>query len=312
MKTIIITGGSGFIGSNLCLRLINEGHNVICIDNLSSGKLENIADLIDNKYFTFINADISKPFNFNLPNHVDEIYHLACPASPPKYQKNPMKTIKTCLNGTMNVLKLCKKYKCKMLFSSTSEIYGDPLVHPQPESYYGNVNTIGPRSCYDESKRMCETIIYEYRNKHNLDLKIIRIFNTYGPKMDLNDGRVMTNFIKSIKDSNPVLQIVGDGNQTRSFCYIDDLLDGLSKMMLSNELGPINLGNPDYEFTINELADIFDQIYGKKFKRMYLPKTMNDPQQRKPDITKAKELLNWYPKMSIYDGINIMIKFYEN
>jgi UDP-glucuronate decarboxylase len=303
-KVILVTGGCGFIGSNLCHKLVNDNNNfIICLDNLSSGLESNIKDLFKLDNFIFMNHDVKNKMFFS---KLDEIYHLACPASPPFYQKNPIKTIKTCVLGMLNILKLCKIHKCKLLFSSTSEIYGDPLEHPQKESYWGNVNPVGIRSNYDESKRMCETMIYEYRKKYNLNLKIVRIFNTYGPRMRLDDGRVITNFIKSINDNNP-LTIYGDGNQTRSFCYIDDLLDGFNIIMNSQELGPINLGNPS-EFTINELVTIFETIYNKKLLIEYIQLPLDDPKQRKPDITKAKQL-NWEPKIKLIDGIQKMINY---
>jgi len=310
-KHILVTGGCGFIGYNLCKKLLEDGHMVTCFDNLSTGTETNLRELICYHDFLFERLDVSKPIKpkkIERLEHIDEIYHLACPASPSKYQSNPMKTIKTCINGSINVLKICKKYKCKLLFTSTSEIYGDPTISPQPETYWGNVNCIGKRSCYDESKRMCETIIYEYRKKHDLDLKVVRIFNTYGPYMDLNDGRVITNYVNCALNDKPIT-IYGDGNQTRSFCYVDDMVDALMKMMESSEQGPINLGHPDNELTMNKLADIFDELLNKKHQRIYLPLPSDDPKQRKPDITLAKTKLNWYPTTDIRTGISKLIEY---
>jgi UDP-glucuronate decarboxylase len=298
-KIVLITGGAGFIGSNLCERLIKDGNKVICVDNLSTGKLDNIKNLIEHPNFIFKQHDVTKALF--IPR-VDEIYHLACPASPPQYQSNPLKTIKTSIKGLWNVLKICKQQRCKLLFTSTSEIYGDPLVHPQTEEYWGNVNTIGTRSCYDESKRLSETIIYEYRKKHKLDLKIVRIFNTYGPKMDLNDGRIITNVIRAGLNNLP-LTINGTGEQTRSFCYVDDMIEGLVKMMESKEEGPINLGNPNCEFKINTLVNLYEKIYGKKLQIHYEFYDKDDPKQRKPDITKAKERLEWEPNIDLENGL---------
>lgn len=306
-KIVLITGGSGFIGSNLCHRMIQDGHKVICIDNLSTGSLENIHDLMNHPNFIFKKHDITK--TLFIPR-VDEIYHLACPASPPQYQKDPLKTIKTSIKGIWNVLKICKQQRCKLLFTSTSEIYGDPLEHPQKEEYWGNVNPIGTRSCYDESKRLSETIIYEYRKKHNLVLKIVRIFNTYGPNMDLNDGRIITNVIRAGLQGLP-LTINGTGNQTRSFCYVDDMVEGLVKMMGSKELGPMNLGNPNCEFTINELVQLYKDISEKKIELKYELYDQDDPKQRKPDISKSKEHLKWEPKISLRDGLEKTILYFN-
>lgn len=306
-KIILITGGAGFIGSNLCHRMIQDGHKVICVDNLSTGKLENIKELFENPNFVFKKHDIKN--TLFLP-HVDEIYHLACPASPPQYQKDPLKTIKTSIKGLWNVLKICKQQRCKLLFTSTSEVYGDPLEHPQTEEYWGNVNSLGTRSSYDNSKRLCETIIYEYRKKHNLYLKIVRIFNTYGPKMDLNDGRIITNVLRAGMKGLP-LTVNGNGNQTRSFCYVDDMVDGLVKMMESKEEGPINLGNPNCEFTIKELIRFYQEISGNNLEVKYEFYDKDDPKQRKPDISKAKERLEWEPKTKLKDGLNKIISSYS-
>lgn len=303
-KIVLITGGAGFIGSHLCHRMIQDGHKVICIDNLSTGRIENINDLMNHPNFVFKKHDITK--TFFIPR-VDEIYHLACPASPPQYQKEPLKTIKTSIKGIWNVLKICKQQRCKLLFTSTSEIYGDPLEHPQKEEYWGNVNPIGTRSCYDESKRLSETIIYEYRKKHKLDLKIVRIFNTYGPNMDLDDGRIVTNVIRAGIQGLP-LTINGNGNQTRSFCYVDDMVEGLVRMMKSEATGPINLGNPFCEFTINELVKLYEEISFQKLEIKYELYDRDDPKQRKPDISKAKERLGWEPKIDLRNGLlNIIL-----
>ena len=279
------------------------------MDNLITGKIANIQDFVDNPNFKFIQFDIKN--KIFLP-HVDEIFHLACIASPDKYKTFSVETLVTSFQGTKNVLDLAKKHGAKLLFTSTSEVYGDPLIHPQPEEYYGNVNTVGERSCYDEGKRVAETLIYEYRKKFGLDLKIVRLFNTYGPYMDLNDGRVITNFINQIKNGEN-LKIYGDGSQTRSFCYVDDLIDGLISMMESIESGPINLGNPNCEFTLNELVTIFEKITNKKINVDYSNATENDPKQRKPNIGKAFEKLGFQPKVLIEEGIiNTMKYFGEN
>ena len=316
MKKIVVTGGAGFIGSNLCIFLINQSSEnyVICIDNMITGSRENLRSLLypSHPRFKMVEYDICLPMDLTLLGEsVDEIYHLASIASPEKYKKYSIETLITSINGTQKVLDYCVLYNCKMLFTSTSEVYGDPLVHPQPEEYYGNVNTVGERSCYDEGKRVAETLIYEYRKKFRLDLKIARLFNTYGPKMDLCDGRVITNFIRQIKKGEPV-EIYGDGTQTRSFCYIDDMLHGLVAFMAANDevVGPMNLGNPDCEFTMNQLADTFTKVLktdvkNKKcdFSVKYLPKTQDDPMCRKPVIEKAKLLIGFSCSVSLEDGI---------
>jgi len=316
MKTILVTGGAGFLGRNLCEKLLQDESNVVfCFDNFVTGSRNNIKDFMSNPNFTFIEHDITMPFpsmflntntNTNTKNIdivIDEIFHLACIASPPKYKEFSLETLNTSFNGTKNVLELAKLHGAKVLFSSTSEVYGDPLVHPQPEEYFGNVNTVGERSCYDEGKRVAESLIYEYRRKFNMDIKIVRIFNTYGPYMDINDGRVITNFIKQII-ANESLIIHGDGYQTRSFCYVSDMIDGFLKMMASEEKGPINLGNPYCEFTLNELVRHCENLSGRKLDVQYTNATENDPKQRKPVIEKAQKLLGWEPQVKLEDGLH--------
>lgn len=303
---ILIAGGSGFLGRHLCKMLLEVNLNyIICIDNLISGHKKNIEEFINNKNFIFYNIDITNNDMLEeyLNNYnINEIYNLACMASPDKYKSYPIETLKTCFNGTINLLELAKKNKSKFLFTSTSEIYGDPLINPQPEEYFGNVNTVGERSCYDEGKRVAETLIYEYNKLYNIDTKIVRVFNTYGPYMDINDGRVITNFIKQIDKNNSVI-IYGDGTQTRSFCYVNDLINGIILMMSSNENGPINIGNPDSEMTLNKLVTIYSKIFNKNIDIKYIKATENDPKQRRPDISKAYQKLNWYPTVNIEEGI---------
>jgi UDP-glucuronate decarboxylase len=324
-KTIVVTGGAGFIGSNLCIHLLAQSpdNHIIGLDNLITGSVENIRNITEFRpRFKFIEYDITKPINPTLfsEEQIDEIYHLASIASPEKYKKYSMETLLTSLNGTQRVLDYCVLYECKMLFTSTSEVYGDPLVHPQPESYYGNVNTVGERSCYDEGKRAAETLIYEYQKRFpHLELKIARLFNTYGPRMDLNDGRVITNFIRQIKRGAPI-EIYGDGTQTRSFCYIDDTVRGLVAFMATAgtsvcDIGPVNIGNPDCEFTMNDLVAVFRRALqrggddreedgdGSSFKVKYLPKTQDDPMCRRPVITKAQELFGFKCDVGLDEGI---------
>jgi len=321
-KVIVVTGGAGFIGSNLCIYLHSQSEEnyIICVDNLITGNIDNLKEIIYSPRFKFIEWDITTPVCLALfGERVDEIYHLASIASPEKYKKYSMKTLLTSLNGTQRVLDYCILYNCKMLFTSTSEVYGDPLVHPQPESYYGNVNTVGERSCYDEGKRVAETMIYEYQKKFpDLELKVARLFNTYGPRMDLDDGRVITNFIRQIKRGEPVT-IYGDGTQTRSFCYIDDMVHGLVAFMGAAEtsvgdVGPINIGNPGCEFTMNELVDVFRRALrrpeggdgdgdGDAFAVKYTPRTQDDPMCRRPVITKAEELFGFSCVVGLEEGI---------
>ena len=306
-KSALVTGGAGFIGSNLCKKLLELDYIVICLDNLLTGRLDNIKYLRANPNFYFKSADIIDPIY--IPK-VDIIFHLACPASPPKYQKDPVHTIKTSTLGTLNVLELARKYSAKILFASTSEIYGDPLEHPQKETYWGNVNTVGVRSCYDEGKRIGETMCYEFRKQYGVDTKIVRIFNTYGPNMDLEDGRVITNFIKCISENKP-LSIFGNGSQTRCFCYVDDLVDGLIKMMNSSESGPINLGNPNNEMTIKKLVNIFEDILKRKLDVEYFELPGDDPKQRCPDIALARQRISWEPSVSEYEGIKKTLEYFN-
>lgn len=315
MDKVIITGGAGFLGRHICERMLKDNKIVYCIDNLITGKMNNIKEFLTNKNFYFINKDITTGLtklvdDGELPNEIYCIYHLACIASPPSYKKYALETLSTSFDGTRNVLELAKLTNAKVLFSSTSEVYGDPLVHPQYEEYYGNVNTLGERSCYDEGKRVAETLIYEYKRAYNLDVKIVRIFNTYGPYMDINDGRVITNFIKQINRKEPLI-IYGDGSQTRSFCYVDDLINGLLLLMESKEQGPINIGNPYCEFTLNSLVEEFQKIVNNPLQIKYIESTQNDPKQRKPDISKAKKLLNWNPSIQLEEGIKKTMLYFD-
>lgn len=309
MKTILITGGAGFIGSNLCEKLLNNKNNkVICLDNLFTGNIQNIQHLMNNSNFEFINHDIIEPLDIN--GYIDEIYNLACPASPTKYQIDPIYTLKVNFLGVLNLLELAKNKKAKFLQSSTSEVYGEPTISPQNEEYRGNVNTVGIRSCYDEGKRIAETLIIEYHHKYKIDVRIVRIFNTYGPKMDKNDGRVVSNFINQALN-NQDITLYGKGDQTRSFCYIDDNIDGLIKLMDSNYILPINIGNP-HEITIKELADIILKITKSKSKIIYKDLPSDDPTNRKPDITKANNILKWEPKYDLEKGIVKTIEYFTN
>jgi UDP-glucuronate decarboxylase len=308
-KTIIIAGGAGFLGRHLCKYLLNQGHKIICVDNLVTGNRKNIVEFETNPFFRFIEHDITELLDID--GHVDEIYNMACIASPDKYKEKSIETLKTCFIGNDNLLQLANIKNAKFLLASTSEVYGDPLVDPQPETYYGNVNPVGERSCYDEGKRVSETLVYEYRKKCQMDAKIVRIFNTYGPYMDIDDGRVITNFIKQYREKNS-FRIYGNGQQTRSFCYVDDLVNGLVSMMESRETGPINLGNPYCKFTMNQLVGIFEKITGEKSKVVYLPSTENDPKQREPVIELAKQRLGFDPQIGLEEGLMNTIKYFES
>ena len=309
MKKILITGVCGFIGSNLLERLLEDkNNNIIGIDNLSSGSLKNIQKFINNVRFLFIKHDVIDPLN--LKDEIDEIYHLACPASPRYYQINHINTLKTNFMGTLNMLELAKKYNSKILLTSTSEIYGDPLESPQTEEYWGNVNSFGIRSCYDEGKRISESLMYAYKLHHNVNIRIVRIFNTYGVNMDKNDGRVISNFInQAIRDED--ITIYGDGSYTRSFQYIDDLIDGLLALMQSNYKNPVNIGNPN-EHTILYLAELIILLTNSKSKIINLPTVQDDPKQRNPDITTAKDKLDWEPKVNLIEGLNKTIEYYKS
>jgi UDP-glucuronate decarboxylase len=305
LKKILVTGGAGFIGSHLCERLLNEGNEVICLDNFFTGSKQNIIHLINNPYFEIIRHDVEEPILLE----VDEIYNLACPASPIHYQFDPVKTVKTSVMGAINVLEIAKRTGAKILQASTSEVYGDPDIHPQPESYRGNVNPIGIRACYDEGKRCAETLFFDYYRQFKLDIKVVRIFNTYGPNMHPNDGRVVSNFIvQALNDEN--ITIYGDGSQTRSFCYVDDLVDGFIKMMNSSLTGPINLGNPN-EFTILELAKKVISLTNSNSKLIYKKLPQDDPKQRQPDISLAKKELNWNPTIELNEGLEKTIKYFR-
>jgi len=306
-KQILVTGGAGFLGSHLCERLLNEGHEVICVDNFFTGKKRNIVHLMNNPYFEVIRHDI----NFPLSVEVDEIYNLACPASPVHYQFDPVQTTKTSVMGAINMLDLAKRLDAKILQASTSEVYGDPQVHPQSEEYRGNVNSIGPRACYDEGKRCAETLFFDYRRQYDLNIKVVRIFNTYGPRMHPNDGRVVSNFIvQALKDEN--ITIYGEGTQTRSFCYVDDLIEGIIRMMNSREglTGPVNIGNPE-EFTILELAQKIIELTGSNSTLIYKPLPEDDPLKRKPNIDLAVKELGWKPEEKLEDGLIKTINYFE-
>ena len=308
-KKILITGGAGFIGSHLCEKLVNSGQHVICLDNLITGNYKNISSLTNRINFEFINHDITEPF---FRDDIKEIYNLACPASPIHYQINPIKTIKTCTLGVINMLGLAKKNKAKILQASTSEVYGDPLVHPQPENYFGNVNPTGIRSCYDEGKRCSEALFMDYHRTHKLDIKIVRIFNTYGPRMLANDGRVVSNFIIQAL-TNKDLTIFGDGSQSRSFQYIDDLVEGIFNFMQTGKdyLGPINLGNP-HEISVKELAKKIILLTNSNSNLSYKELPADDPKKRRPDISKAKNIIDFKPKFDLEIGLTKTIKYFEN
>jgi UDP-glucuronate decarboxylase len=309
MKTVLVTGGAGFIGSHLCDLLLQKGEYVICLDNLFTGSKQNIAHLLQNENFEFVEHDIINPL-FLEHKKIDQIYNLACPASPVHYQINAIRTIKANTIGVINILGLAKKHNARILQASTSEVYGDPEQHPQSEEYRGNVNTIGPRACYDEGKRVAETLFFDYHRAHKLDIKIARIFNTFGPRMAKNDGRVVSNFITQALN-NKDITIYGDGIQTRSFCFVSDLIEGLYKLMNSESLiGPVNLGNP-IEFTMLELADKVIQLSDSNSSKVFEPLPEDDPKQRKPEITLAKEKLNWQPTIKLDDGLKKTIEYFK-
>lgn len=306
---ILVTGGAGFIGSHLCERLLNDGNEVICLDNFFTGRKANILHLLDDRNFELIRHDVTEPILLE----VEQIYNLACPASPIHYQFNPVKTVKTSVMGTINMLGMAKRVKARILQASTSEVYGDPLVHPQPENYWGNVNPIGPRSCYDEGKRVAETLMMDYHRQNGVDTRIVRIFNTYGERMLENDGRVVSNFIVQALRGRP-LTIYGDGTQTRSFCYVSDLVEGLIKLMNTETEDihlPVNLGNPE-EFTMKELAGEVAKATGREIRIEHLPLPPDDPRQRKPDITRARKLLGWQPQVKLAEGLQRTANYFAS
>jgi len=304
---ILITGGAGFIGSHLCERLLAQGHDVLCVDNFYTGSKRNIAHLLSNPYFEIVRHDVTFPLYLE----VDQIFNLACPASPVHYQNDPVQTTKVSVHGAINMLGLAKRLRIPILQASTSEVYGDPSIHPQVETYWGNVNPIGPRACYDEGKRCAETLFFDYHRQHKLQIKVARIFNTYGPRMHPNDGRVVSNFIVQALKGQPIT-IYGDGQQTRSFCFVDDLVDGLLRLMRtdSSVTGPINLGNPS-EFTILELAEQVLELTGSKSKIDRKPLPVDDPKQRQPDITRARDQLGWAPTVALQDGLRRTIDYFD-
>ncbi|MCL2743681.1 MAG: SDR family oxidoreductase [Planctomycetaceae bacterium] len=308
IKRILVTGGAGFIGSHLCRCLVEQGHDVICVDNFFTSQKSNVAPLLNKPNFELIRHDIVFPLFLE----VDEVYNLACPAAPGHYQYNPVKTMKTSLAGSINMLGLAKRCRAKILQASTSEVYGDPEIHPQPEDYRGSVNPIGPRSCYDEGKRAAEALFMDYHRMHKMPIRIVRIFNTYGPRMHPFDGRVVSNFIRQALTGEPIT-LYGDGSQTRSFCYLDDLAEGIIRMMDNEEnfVGPVNLGNPD-ELTIKELAELVAELTGTKLQYAELPLPLDDPCKRKPDITLAKKKLHWQPTTSLRDGLTKTIEWFRS
>ena len=307
-KRILVTGGAGFLGSHLSDRLLKEGNEVLCLDNFFTGSRQNIHHLLDHKNFELIRHDVTFPTYLE----VDEIYNLACPASPVHYQFDPVQTTKTSVIGAINMLGLAKRLKIKVLQASTSEVYGDPEVHPQPETYKGNVNTIGPRACYDEGKRCAETLFFDYHRQHNVNIKVMRIFNTYGPRMAADDGRVVSNFIVQALRGEPIT-IYGDGSQTRSFCYVDDLIDGMMKLMATDDTitGPVNIGNPG-EFTIRALAERVIALTGSASRLVHMPLPSDDPRQRRPDIGLAGRLLDWKPTIELDEGLTRTIAYFDN
>lgn len=308
MKKILVTGGAGFLGSHLCERLLNEGNDVLCVDNFYTGSKDNVKHLLTHPHFELMRHDVTFP----LYVEVDEIYNLACPASPPHYQFDPVQTTKTSVHGAINMLGLAKRLKAKILQASTSEVYGDPEIHPQTENYWGRVNPIGIRSCYDEGKRCAETLFFDYWRQHQVDIKVVRIFNTYGPRMDPNDGRVVSNFIMQALQGKDIT-IYGDGQQTRSFCYVDDLIDGMIRMMNGPEgfTGPVNIGNPG-EYTMLELAQKIIQLTNSSSKLIFMPLPQDDPKQRQPDINLANKKLSWQPKILLVNGLEKTIEYFKS
>jgi UDP-glucuronate decarboxylase len=306
-KRILVTGGAGFIGSHLCEQLVLKGHNVLCLDNFFTGDKENIYHLLEKRNFELIRHDLTQPIFLE----VDEIYNLACPASPIHYQYNPVKTVKTNVMGAVHMLGLAKRVNAKILQASTSEVYGNPTIHPQHEDYWGFVNPIGLRACYDEGKRCAETLFFDYHRQNNVNIRVVRIFNTYGPRMHPNDGRVVSNFIVQAI-TNKDITIYGDGTQTRSFCYVEDMIDGIIRMMLAEDdfIGPVNLGNP-IEFTINEMAEMIIKLTGSKSKIIYTPLPKDDPLQRRPDVSLAQEKLGWGPKIILQKGLERTISYFR-
>lgn len=307
VRRILVAGGAGFLGSYLCERLLNEGHSVVCVDNFSTGSMENLQHLLSFDTFSFVRHDIVEPLD--LP--VDEIYNLACPASPPHYQVDPVHTMKTNVIGSLNLLELAVRYQARIFQASTSEVYGDPHVHPQPENYWGNVNSFGPRACYDEGKRSAETLFYDFHQQYGVDTRIVRIFNTYGPRMRADDGRVVSNFIVQALKSQDIT-VYGDGSQTRSFCYVDDLIEGFHRLMYSPRAihTPVNIGNPG-EFTVGELARQIIDMTGSRSKIVYRPLPIDDPRQRRPDIEVAQRELGWEPAVALADGLRSTIAYFE-
>lgn len=305
-KRILVTGGAGFLGSHLCERLLAAGHDVLCVDNYYTGRRSNIEHLLDNPQFEAMRHDITS----SLLVEIDEVYNLACPASPIHYQFDPVQTLKTSVHGAINMLGLAKRTKAKIFQASTSEVYGDPLVHPQPESYWGHVNPLGTRACYDEGKRAAETLFFDYHRQHNVDVRVVRIFNTYGPRMHPHDGRVVSNFVVQALQGQDIT-IYGDGAQTRSFCYVDDLIDGFIRMMDQKAIiGPVNLGNPN-EFTIRQLAEMAIELTGSSSKLVFMPLPADDPRQRQPDIRLAREALDWEPKIMLREGLAKTIEYFD-
>jgi UDP-glucuronate decarboxylase len=306
-KRVLVTGGAGFLGSHLCERLLADGHDVLCVDNFFTGSKDNIAHLLDHPYFELLRHDVTFP----LYVEVDEIWNLACPASPIHYQFDPVQTTKTSVHGAINMLGLAKRVKARIFQASTSEVYGDPQLHPQPEGYWGHVNPIGPRSCYDEGKRCAETLFFDYRRQHGLNIKVARIFNTFGPRMHPHDGRVVSNFIMQALANEPIT-LYGDGTQTRSFCYVDDLIEGFIRLMDTPDdfTGPVNLGNPG-EFTMIELAETIRELTGSRSELVHKPLPADDPKQRRPDITLARERLGWEPMVPLKEGLKATIAYFE-